>query len=210
MAILLIAALPNFLTASYTYFTPPADWQLANPKDLSPSVQISFFAKGKSGFIPSINLAVEPTDLSLSDYLKTIKKIHENNRQNHWHDLGQIQTEAGLAALTQLDTTTKWGAARLMQQIIIRDSKAYILTVAALKEDFPSYYQVFEQSLRSFAITGSMLQTLPQDDYRIKKIENLAGNVEEITQTIQITFPEKSIPWQTALVSECLNLDKNL
>src|ERR1700722_19932474 len=58
---------------SLCYFTPPSGWDIADPSSLSPRVKIAFLKSTSNGFCPSINLAIEETSVSLSEYLKAVK-----------------------------------------------------------------------------------------------------------------------------------------
>jgi len=156
-------AIPSGL---YCFFLPPNGWNIADPKLLSPHVQIGFFTKGKKETSPSLNLAVEETNLSLTDYLKAVKAIHESDPSTHWRQLGKIQALAGLAQLTEIDTKTEVGPMRILQMILVRDGKAYILTAGALKEEFAEYYQDFQKSFRSLQVTSDLISSVPQADRR--------------------------------------------
>src|SRR5262249_14657035 len=74
------------------FFLPPKGWEIADPKMLSPRVKISFVKNTGKEFRPSINLAVEPTQASPSEYLKAVRAIHEQDRTNHWRALGKVRT----------------------------------------------------------------------------------------------------------------------
>lgn len=127
---------------------------------------MAFFQKSNKGFCPSINLAVEETDASLHDYLKAVKAIHERDRKNHWRTLGKVRTGAGLAQLTEIDTSSDYGPIRMLQLILIKDKHAYILTAAALKEDFSEHYREFQSTFRSLELTNDLLSSIPQLDRR--------------------------------------------
>src|SRR5271163_2722042 len=88
------------------YFLPPAGWEIADPKFLAKRVQIAFLKKKKEGFSPSINLAIEQVEISEKEYLNAVKIIHEGDRNNRWRLLGKVRTAAGIAQLTEIDTTT--------------------------------------------------------------------------------------------------------
>jgi hypothetical protein len=132
-------------------FTPPAGWKIADPKALSPYVKIMVVGKGEKEFPPSINLAIDPFKGSLKEYLKIVKRYNDSQKAE-WKDLGTIMTGAGEASLSQVDTKTKWGVEREMQLIFIRDGSAYILTAAALKDEFANHYNEFFAALKSVRI----------------------------------------------------------
>ncbi len=132
-------------------FTPPTGWVVADPKSLLPNVKIMVVGKGARDYPPSMNLTIERFSGTLKQYLRIVKVINEN-RGDEWKDLGLIRTEAGDASLSQVDTKSKWGTERLMHVILIKDQTVYILTAAALKEEFPKFYKEFFNSLRSLRI----------------------------------------------------------
>ena len=129
-------------------FTPPTGWHIADPKQLPPSVKVMVVGKGSSTYPPSINLAIEEYPGTLKQYLQIVKEINDRSG-GEWKDLGTIQTEAGEASLSQVDAKTKWGTERLMHAILIKNGTVYILTSAALKDEFPQYYKEFFLTMRS-------------------------------------------------------------
>jgi hypothetical protein len=140
-------------------FTPPKGWKIADPKQLPPSVKVMVVGKGESEYPPSLNLAIENNfQGTLKDYLKIVKEINDRSGAE-WKDLGTIQTEAGEASLSQVDSKTKWGPERLMHVILIKDGTVYILSAAALKEEFPRYYKDFFASMRSLRFNKEAPET---------------------------------------------------
>ncbi len=133
-------------------FAAPKHWTSVDPKLLLPSVKISFLKEGEKGFCPSINLAVEKIEIKESAYLKIVKKMHESNPQNRWRSLGKIQTKAGMALLTEVDTKNKMGDVRLLQMILVKKEHVYVITASALKEEFAQYYQDFKTAFESLTL----------------------------------------------------------
>jgi len=143
-------------------FTPPSGWHFAeNPSNFK-RVRTMVVGKGSHELRPSITLGTEPYSGDLKDYLKIIKKISEKSERD-WRDLGKIRTEAGDAALLQEDSKTVWGDLRMLHVILLKNGTAYILTSAALKEEFPKFYPDFFRAMRSLRISsesaGKILQT---------------------------------------------------
>jgi len=167
------------------FFTPPPEWEIAFPNSLAPHVKIIFTKPKTLGFHPSINLSIEPTSASLEEYLKVIKEIHEQDRDKEWGLLGKMQTQAGLAQLTQINTTSEFGAVRILQLILIKQGNAYILTAAALKKEFSLYYSLFHKALRSLTLSTDLIEALPllekRDQLRLSK-ETLLKAPEEISE----------------------------
>lgn len=134
-------------------FSPPKGWYLADSNALPPHVTVMVVGKGSYEFPPSINLSTEEFEGTIKDYLRIVKEINLS-QGSEWKDLGTIRTQAGEASLSQADAMTEWGPIRMMHAIISRNGIIYILTAAALKNDFPTYYKTFFESLRSLRINS--------------------------------------------------------
>ncbi len=130
-------------------FTPPEGWGSLDPKKLPGSVKVMVVGKGSdTNYPPSINLGMEEYNGTLKDYLKIVKAINESQNAE-WKNLGTIHTEAGRASLSQVDVSTSWGTIRLMHVILVKKGQAYIMTSAALRDEFPRFYSEFFNSMRS-------------------------------------------------------------
>lgn len=132
-------------------FTPPPEWKSADPALLPEHVKVMVIGKGKNELSPSINLGYEAFEGSLNDYLKIVKDINKSQK-DPWIDLGMIETKSGPASLSQVDMASEWGTIRQMHVILLKNGIIYILTAAALKEEFPKYYSIFFESLKSLEI----------------------------------------------------------
>lgn len=129
-------------------FTPPQGWHFAEMSNKLKHVHVMVLAESKHELAPCISLGTDYYQGELKDYLKIVKQINDV-KGDEWKDLGKIQTEAGEASLSQVNAKTQWGEMRMMHAILLHDGIAYILTTAALKEDFPAYYKEFFQAMRS-------------------------------------------------------------
>ncbi|MFQ5730000.1 MAG: hypothetical protein ACE5GN_06535 [Waddliaceae bacterium] len=145
-------------------FNPPEGWFLADPDALPSHVQVMVVGKGKYEFPPSINLSAEEFKGSMKDYLKIVREINHSHG-SEWKDLGTIRTQAGEASLSQADVLTEWGSVRMLHVILSRDGFIYILTAAAIKEEFPRFYKTFFESLRSLHVNRD-----PKDMARSEKM----------------------------------------
>ena len=195
----------------YSFFVPPKEWEMTDPKLLSPRVKIGFIKK-KSGFSPTLNLATEKTDLSIQDYLKVVKKIHETERNNRWRHLGKMRTHSGEAHLTEIDIQSAVGPVRLLQLITIKEGTAYIVTAAAAKEEFPQFYKEFQDAFRSFTFTQDLTSAITDPERKntlIKAQEQLlssSSNEEReknwpLFQSIVIKqFADLGAHWQTLIL----------
>lgn len=157
-------------------FTPPKGWMVADPKSLSPRVKISFLTEGKKEYCPSLNLASEKADLSLEDYLKAVKRIHQKDKNHRWRDLGKIDTAAGEARLTEIESKTPFGPARLLQMIHIHDKVAYVLTASALKSEFAAHSKEFQKAFHSFTIKENLFEMLEKKEQQ----ESLKTALQEL------------------------------
>lgn len=134
-------------------FTPPKGWRMADPKALPSHVKAMVVGSSGKEFPPSINLSIEEYSGTLRDYLRIVKDINQS-QGSEWKDLGTISTQAGDASLSQADAITEWGPVRMMHVILSRNGMIYILTAASLKEEFPKFYKIFFESLRSLRINN--------------------------------------------------------
>jgi hypothetical protein len=134
-------------------FTPPVGWHLVDISSLSSTVQTMVVGKGQYPYPPSMNLTTEPYAGTLKQYLKIIKAM--NDSLNHeWKDLGWIETKAGRASLSQVDSQTEWGNVRLMHVVLLKNGRIYILTASALKDEFTNFYKDFFNSMKSLSFAA--------------------------------------------------------
>ena len=151
-------------------FTPPKNWRMADISQLTYShVKSMVIGQSPSIFPPSINLCSEPYKATLQEYLKMVK--NRNRAQgNEWKNLGVIQTEAGNANLSQVDIPSQWGNIRHMHVILVKNENVYILTAAALKNEFSLFYKNFFAAMRSLKIFDNIYEMIenPQDRSALK------------------------------------------
>lgn len=177
-------------TDSLCFFTPPSGWEIADPMSLSPRVKIAFLKHTQSGFCPSINLAVEKTPVNLNEYLKAVRIIHEQDRGNRWRALGKVRTNAGLAQLTEIDSKSEWGPIRILQLLLLKDGYAYVLTSAALKEEFSNYYKEIQSAFRSLSLSTDLFSNIPQTDRR----ETLKQKQQQLIQAAERMLADSPLP----------------
>lgn len=177
-------------------FTPPANWQMADPSRLGPHVRAMVVGSGPSAFPPSMNLSCEAYQGTLRQYLKIIKNM--NSAQGYeWKDLGIIRTEAGNGNLSQVDTKTQWGDVRLMHVVLIKNGTVYILTASALKNEFQLFYKDFFAAMRSLRIANDVYDMIANPQQR-KKLKIAADQLKTQWQTQVIQkqkeYPDISLP----------------
>lgn len=193
-------------SALFSFITPPKGWDIADPQYLSKSVQVAFIKKNGSGISPSINLAVEKTNLSLPDYVKVIRQIQESDRRNRWRKLGKVHTSSGIGQLTEIDTTTEFGSIRMLQLILTKHGHAYVITAAALKEEIAQYYSAFQTTFRSLQITSDLISTVPQmerRDFLRERTDQLLASLEAQSLTLDDPSFQKDqwTPFQNTILN---------
>jgi hypothetical protein len=86
--------------------------------------------------------------------LKIVKDFNLAEK-TEWKDLGKIHTKAGSASLSQFDETSSWGTVRTMTTILVKNGNAYILSAAALKSEFSTFYKEFFEAMRTLDIAAN-------------------------------------------------------
>jgi len=204
--------LHTLLFALIPYFTPPAGWECAKPQNTSSYVQIGFIGKGSSEFRPSINFATEEVDVSLAKYVKSVKKIHCEEPETSWRDLGKFMMQAGEGRLTEITTPSPWGEVKILQALFVKDSTAYIITGASLKKESIQFQSDFINTFRSLSLTPDLFSPLPskkKDEFQklFSKWENvLSADQKEKDwlnlQKIAANCPEMGSHWHFLVLQE--------
>jgi len=169
-------------------FTPPEGWRTADQKALPPSVKFMVVGQGSHTFPPSINLGIENYKGTLKEYLNMIKEINHTHGAD-WKDLGTIKTGCGNASLSQVDAKTEWGEVRMMHTITLQDNEVYVLTCAALKDEFPKFYKDFFSSMRSLNFINDPIRALTtkaQKEEIFALREDLQKSFQTIAEKMQI------------------------
>jgi len=207
------------LAASHCLFTPPTGWDVVSPDKLSGLTRVAFVGK-KSGslFQPTLNLSIEKVNVSLDEYIASVKKRQEAHPKRIWRDLGVFTTAAGPGRLTCLDMPSKWGELRLMQVILLKEETAYILTAAALKKDAPALLSVFQNAFHSLSLVPDLMSAIP-DEKRRNMLKAWQKNPEkvschELQQLLLNEFGDLGAYWQLLAAKELTNekpdSDRNL
>jgi hypothetical protein len=211
---LLFLALYAWNAYGVCFFIPPKGWEVANPELLAPHVHICFLGTSSKGLAPSINLATEVVDTSLETYIQEVRKIHLSDPNSRWRDLGKYTSLLGEGRLTELETPTELGVARMVQLIMIKEGVAYILTASALKEEFSKYYRIFDQALHSLQSSSNLTESYPSKTEQLKKLvkslslqgahsEQFQKNIwEPFEKKIIKDFTEMGPYWQILFLKE--------
>jgi hypothetical protein len=209
--LLLFVAVIGINAQEHCFFIPPEGWMPAAKENLSPLVKVGFLDPKNFGFRASLNLAEEEIDCNLEEYLEAVKNIHTNDHHNIWSNLGHYPTKAGPAVLTQIDSTSSWGSIRILQLILVRDTKAYVLTAAASKKQFSKYLSAFKAAFNSLTITEDLFSAVSDTKKRekVKELQTAYFNGEEASwenfqNEILHGFKELGAHWQALIISETL------
>ncbi len=200
--LLLLAPLLLFSTP-ICHFSPPPGWEFALPKNLSPHIQVGFIGKGSSDFRPSINLALEEVDVSLKEYVKSVKKIHLSQPNTTWRDLGKFKQIAGEGRLTEISSRSGLGEVKMLQAIFIKDHKAYILTAAVEKKDYPNFYPAILQSLQSLTLSSDLIAALPREELRQRFSHLYSSLTQEPEEDLENWKKTKWEELQKIVLEEC-------
>lgn len=185
-------------------FTPPKGWFLADPKAFDPVIKVAVVGKGSSEYPPMLFLMAEPFSGTLKDYLKIVKAKNDE-KGDEWKDLGTIRTEAGEASLSQREAKTKWGTEKLMHVILLRNGTIYMLTGAALKNEFSNFYKEFFDSFRSLRINKNVFEMVEDSGRRAELIQasqNLEKSWDEYYTQYKERFGDSSNTAMNAFTSE--------
>ncbi len=154
----------------YHFFVPPNKWKLVDPKQLSPMVEVCFFGKGKTAFHPSINIATEEIDIPGSEYVSIVVKMHRDDPNIEFRELGKIKTKSNIADLFELTTKTNFGPVKMLQAVIIKDAKAYVLTGSMHTDEFKTMSKTILKTFQSFQIVDSLINCV-NDQVKKQKLE---------------------------------------
>jgi hypothetical protein len=177
-------------------FTPPTGWMLIDPSKLPKRVKTMVVGKAPSSYAPSLNLSTEPYKGTLKQYLKVVKSLNDAKGYD-WKDLGTIQTLSGTASLSQVDTKAQGGIVRLMHVILVKNGNVYILTAAALKDEFATFYKDFFDAMRSLKVAKDVYEVVTDPQQRTQ-LKTAANKLQSQWQTLlaQKQKENPQINWQ--------------
>lgn len=134
---------------------PPQNWQyITDPSQLPTKVLCIFIGHSDGQFAPSLNIAREPTKLTLAEYTALAKRYHETQESSIVQNMGCIETCTGTAELLQIDQQTSFGPVRFLQGAIVREGTAYVITATCLQKDYAHFYPEFLTAIRTFNINN--------------------------------------------------------
>lgn len=176
-----------FANAKHCTFIPPSGWEIAQLKNPSSHVKIGFIGKGTGEFRPSVNLATEDVDVSLKEYVKAVKELQQTDPTTKWRDLGKISMQSGVGRLTEMSNPSPWGELKVLQAFFVADEKAYILTAAVLKADFPKFQSELLKTFQSLRLSEEIWTPIENSEKRAE-FENLFATLG--------SSAEKDLEWE--------------
>jgi hypothetical protein len=213
LIIFLLAPFWGF-TNPIPYFIPPAGWDCVQPPKPDSYVQIGFLGKGQSELRPSLNLAIEKIDVPLKEYLKAVREVHETEMNVKWRDLGSFTFSSGKGRLAEITSSTPFGEMKMLQGIMIKDGFAYILTGAALKEEFSALQKPLLDAMHSLTVIPDLFSAISNADHRkrlqedFQSFDQLSTDEERQTQwsllqkTILGNYAFMGSYWQILILKE--------
>ena len=135
------------------HLDPPKGWDcVSDTSQLPKKVHCIYIGSAKSALRPTLNVAIEPTHETLSNYYAAAKTYHISEPDTTCQDMGVIKTKCGEAKILQIDRTSNWGNVRFIQASIIIDQVAYVITGTCLREDFSTCCTTFFDTIQSFNV----------------------------------------------------------
>lgn len=156
------------ILALHCLFTPPKDWEIADPKTPSSRVLAGFIDKSKSGFCPSLNLTYEEVFIPMDEYLTIVQKNYLSKKQK-MKILGVIDTKGGKVHLLEVEAQTKFGPVRLMQALLRKDRDLFILTAGVLKKDFARQAKKIEDAFQSMFLCDDLFKLAGKDSEKLRE-----------------------------------------
>src|SRR5579872_1872603 len=208
-----ISPLQSPISEPICTFIPPSGWEIAKLINPSPFIKIGFVGKGSTSFRPSINLALEEADGDLKDYVKAVKKIHLADPDTKCRDLGKFNMRAGEGRLLDITVSTSHGDIKQYQALFVKENKAYILTIAVLKEDFLRFQKEMIQSLESMNLIPDLYTPLDEKQQTELKefFSRMEGNaspeskkkeLERMHKTLSEKYSQIGPHWHYLVLSE--------
>jgi hypothetical protein len=186
-------------------FTPPKGWDLVeNP---STKVKKGFVFKNRRSCSPTLNFTSETLISSTQEYLRSLEKLYTSHSDHRFRKLGTLKTRAGSSQLISLDMATAAGKIRVLQSILFKNNKAYILTGAIPLEEFSSYQEEVLKTFSSFDLVEN-LEDYIQDDQKKElfctKIHSPSPKESDSSLRLLISkeFAQEGLYWQSLAIEK--------
>ena len=132
---------------------PPSGWTVDSSGAYGTSVIL--YGPTDSNFRINMNVVVEATSLSLSDYVSSTKSQLSTGLTNY-HLVSETSTTIGGLAAYKLVNTFTQGLYSIEdeQDVLVQNQKAYVITSTALQTNYATYQPAFDESVQTFKSTG--------------------------------------------------------
>jgi hypothetical protein len=133
---------------------PPIGWTVDSSGAYGTAVIL--YGPTDSNFRINMNIIVEATSLSLSDYVSSTKSQLSTGLTNY-QLVSEISTTIGGVAAYELVNTFTQGSYNIedKQDILVQNQKAYVITSTALQTNYATYQPAFDESVQTFKLTAS-------------------------------------------------------
>jgi hypothetical protein len=110
-----------------------------------------------TNFRINMNLIIEATSLSLSDYVSAAKSQLSTSLSNYQLVSETSITIGGVAADELVNKFTQ-GSYNIedKQDILVQNQKGYVITSTALQTNYGTYQPAFDESVQTFKLTGTV------------------------------------------------------
>lgn len=147
---------PNPYVDSKNQFSinPPSGWTVDSSGAFGTVVILS--GPTDSNFRINMNIVVEATSLSLSDYVSAAKSQLSTGLTNYQLVSETSTTIGGVAAYELVNKFTQGSySIEDKQDILVQNQKAYVITSTALQTNYATYQPAFDESVQTFNLTGT-------------------------------------------------------
>ena len=146
-------------------------------------------------------------NLTLPEYVKAVKKIHEMDHNTTWRDLGtppKAATPSSPRSTPRPHQALSGSSKSFSSRTIPSTSSPH----PALKEEFAAYYKEFEKAFKSLTITQDLINNVPQPERREKLKASIAGitiqNLHTLEKMLGKEFADMGLHWQFLMLQSAL------
>lgn len=146
---------PTAYVDSTTQFSinPPSGWTVDSSGSYGTAVIL--YGPTDSNFRINMNIIVQATTLSLSDYVAANKQQLQSSLANY-QLVSEVSIMIGGVTADQLVnkfTEVSYGGIEDKQDIMVQNQKAYVITSTALQTNYATYQPSFDESVQTFKLT---------------------------------------------------------
>lgn len=133
---------------------PPSGWTVDSSGSFGTVVIL--YGPTDSNFRINMNVVVEATSLSLTDYVSAAKSQLSSGLTNYQLVSESSTTIGGVTAYELVNTFTQGSySIEDKQDILVQNQKAYVITSTALQTNYATYQPAFDESVQTFKLTGT-------------------------------------------------------